>query len=124
MNKDELIKFMSKATSLCISCKYGKNGKCDDFWSDTYNSRFAFINKSWCPVLIAINKISKSEEDAYKKGQCTHQNTDKPKSPIEKCNGCKFLSAISGYKPHCHFKGKTKSPVITEKYECPIISEK
>ena len=36
-----------------------------------------------------------------------------------KCGNCIFYSCRKGYKPHCHYNGKEKSPVIDEKFKCP-----
>lgn len=40
-------------------------------------------------------------------------------SGLGKCRNCTFYSCRKGYKPHCHYNGKEKSPVIDDKFKCP-----
>ena len=40
-------------------------------------------------------------------------------SGLGKCGNCIYYSFRAGYKPHCHYNGKKKSPVIDNNFKCP-----
>ena len=44
-------------------------------------------------------------------------------SGIGKCADCTYYSCREGYKPHCHYNGTHKSPVIDDKFKCPKEQE-
>ena len=38
---------------------------------------------------------------------------------FSKCEVCSYYSCITGYKPHCHYNGTKKSPIIDDNFKCP-----
>ena len=73
-------------------CKKHKNNRCG------YKSFFAY------ELIEGTDNIEETVEEG---------------SGIGKCNNCTYYSCRAGYKPHCHYNGTTKSPVIDDKFKCP-----
>ena len=97
-------KLILKRGKSCEDCVFfdalGEGKECEKHQNSRCGKKFFFAYE----IIEGFDNIEETVEEV---------------SGIGKCDKCTYYSCREGYKPHCHYNGTTKSPVIDDKFKCP-----